>query len=975
MTTSQQAPPETAPSRIAHTIRLFAVPIVLFWVAVAALTNVLVPQLEVVGEARNVALSSPDSPSMQAFKRIGQKFGEFNSDSSAMVVLEGDQPLGADAHRYYDDLVKRIEQDTTHVQHVQNFWGDPLTAAGSQSSDGKAAYVQVFLAGNQGEAKSLESVDALRAIVAKTPAPPGLRAYVTGAAPQITDQFKVGNEGTTKVTLLTVGVIAVMLLIVYRSVVTMILALVTVLVEMSAARGVVSFLANSGFIGLSTYSTNILTLLVIAAGTDYVIFLLGRYHESRNAGVDRKAAYYDMYHGTTHVILGSGLTIAGAVYCLSFTRMPYFQSLGVPAAIGVLVSLLASLTLAPAVIVIDGRFGMLEPKRKTAKRGWRRIGTAIVRWPGPILLTTIGIALIGLLALPGYKTSYDVSVYLPDRAPSNIGYAAAERHFSKARLNPELLMIEADHDLRNPTDMILLERVAKAVFHTDGIAQVQSITRPLGTPLDHTSIPFQISAQSAGQIQNLPFQQARAADLINQVANIDKSIDILRQQYALQQQANVATDEQTKAFQETVAIAQDLRNKIANFDDFFRPLRNYFYWEPHCFDIPICAALRSVFDSLDGIDALTDQLSNVSASITKLDELQPRLLALIPPQIATQQANRDLTMTNYATTSGLYDQTAAALQNATALGQAYDASKTDDSFYLPPEAFTNPEFLRGLKLFLSPDGKAARMIITHDTDPATPQGISHIDPIRHAAQEAIKGTPLAGSKIYIGGMASTYKDIQEMAKYDVMIVAIAALSLILLIMMFITRSLVAALVIVGTVALSLGASLGLSVLVWQYLLGIQLYWVVLALALILLLAVGSDYNLLLVSRMKEEVPAGINTGIIRAMAGSGSVVTAAGLVFAFTMASFAFSDLVVLGQIGTTIALGLLFDTLIVRAFMTPSIAALLGRWFWWPQRVRARPASQMLQPYGSRHAVRQLLLWEDDGPGATTEASTARTT
>jgi RND superfamily putative drug exporter len=74
------------------------------------------------------------------------------------------------------------------------------------------------------------------------------------------------------------------------------------------------------------------------------------------------------------------------------------------------------------------------------------------------------------------------------------------------------------------------------------------------------------------------------------------------------------------------------------------------------------------------------------------------------------------------------------------------------------------------------------------------------------------------------------------------------------------------------------------------------------------------------------------------MAGSGSVVTAAGLVFAFTMASFVFSDLIVLGQIGTTIALGLLFDTLIVRSFMTPSIAALLGRWFWWPLRVRQRP-------------------------------------
>ena len=75
--------------------------------------------------------------------------------------------------------------------------------------------------------------------------------------------------------------------------------------------------------------------------------------------------------------------------------------------------------------------------------------------------------------------------------------------------------------------------------------------------------------------------------------------------------------------------------------------------------------------------------------------------------------------------------------------------------------------------------------------------------------------------------------------------------------------------IVGTVALSLGASFGLSVLVWQYILGIKLYWIVLALAVILLLAVGSDYNLLLISRFKEEIHAGLKTGIIRAMAGSG----------------------------------------------------------------------------------------------------------
>ena len=241
------------------------------------------------------------------------------------------------------------------------------------------------------------------------------------------------------------------------------------------------------------------------------------------------------------------------------------------------------------------------------------------------------------------------------------------------------------------------------------------------------------------------------------------------------------------------------------------------------------------------------------------------------------------------------------------------------------------------------------MIITHDVDPATPAGISHIEAIRHAAQEAVKGTPLAGSKIYLAGTAATYKDIQDGATYDLIIAAIAAMALILLIMLFITRSLVAALVIVGTVALSLGASFGLSVLIWQDILGIDLYWIVLALAVILLLAVGSDYNLLLISRFQEEIDAGLTTGIIRAMAGSGSVVTAAGLVFAATMASFIFSDLMILGQIGTTIALGLLFDTLIIRSFMTPSIAALLGRWFWWPRKVRMRSVRHLRKPYRPR--------------------------
>jgi putative drug exporter of the RND superfamily len=954
---------------LAGTIRRLAVPILLLWVGLAAVSNIAVPNLEDVAKAHNVSLNSPDAPSFQAIKHMGKVFHEFDSDSAAMVVLEGDKPLGDDAHRFYDALVRKLEQDTKHVEHVQDFWGDPLTAAGSQSKDGKAAYVQVYLAGNQGDALANESVDTIRDLVSHTPAPPGVKAYVTGAAPLVADQFEVGSKGILKTTVITIFVILVMLFSVYRSVVSSVVVLFTVIIEMAAARGIVAFLGSVGLIGLSTYATNLLTLLVIAAGTDYAIFFLGRYHEARHAGEDRETAFYTMYRGTAHVVLGSGLTVAGAVFCLRFTRLNYFQSLGIPAAIGIVVALAAALTLAPAVITVGSLFGLFDPKRKMATRGWRRIGTAIVRWPGPILVVAIAVALIGLLALVGYRTSYDARPYMPASAPANVGYAAAERHFSQARLNPELLMIETDHDMRNPADMINLERVAKAVAHLPGIAQVQSMTRPLGTPIEHTSLAFQISAGSIGNIENLQYQKDRAEDIRKQADTLRDTISILNRQYALQKDLAASTHDETQSFHDTIDVINDLRDHIADFDDFFRPIRSYFYWEKHCFDIPACWAIRSIFDVIDGIDRLSDQFVKLTASLDKLDAGQQKLVTLLPPQIADQEKNLELTLSNFATNFGTNAQTRANTDTATALGQAYDAAKNDDSFYLPPEAFDNPELKRGLKQFLSPDGKAARMIITHEGDPATPEGISHIDPIREAAKQAVKNTPLGDSNIYLAGTAATYKDIADGAKYDLMIAGIAAMSLILIIMLIITRSVVAALVIVGTVALSLGASFGLSVLIWQDILGIKLYWICLALSVIILLAVGSDYNLLLISRFKEEIHAGLKTGVIRAMAGTGAVVTSAGLVFAFTMSSFVFADLLVLGQIGTTIGLGLLFDTLIVRSFMTPSVAALLGRWFWWPQRVRPRPASTMLRPYGPRSAVRQLLLWEDGDPAVASES------
>ena len=251
------------------------------------------------------------------------------------------------------------------------------------------------------------------------------------------------------------------------------------------------------------------------------------------------------------MVLGSGLTIVGAVYCPSFTRLPYFKSLAVPASIGISVALLAHTH--PGAGHPDTRQlpRAFDPKRAMRTQGWRRIGTAVVRWPGPVLA---GVdrrgAHPGLAALPGYKTSYDVRPYLPPGTPSNVGYAAAERHFSAARLNPELLMIESDRDLRNPAGMLMLEKVAKAVFAAPGwrwYGPSPGRWAPAAGPLVD---PVPDVHAGRTQLEALPFQQARAQDLLTQVNEISNSIDLLKRQMALQQQPSDATNNQAEGISE-----------------------------------------------------------------------------------------------------------------------------------------------------------------------------------------------------------------------------------------------------------------------------------------------------------------------------------------------------------------------------------------------------------------------------------------
>ena len=148
----------TIKPRTARTIRRLSVPIIVGWLAITVIVSLCVPPLERVAQERSVSMTPNEAPSIQAMKHIGKVFKESDSDNVAMIVLEGEQPLGDAAPRYYDALIRRLRDDPAHVQHIQDFWGDPLTAASSQSSDGKAAYVQIYLADFSGPYRRLKEL-------------------------------------------------------------------------------------------------------------------------------------------------------------------------------------------------------------------------------------------------------------------------------------------------------------------------------------------------------------------------------------------------------------------------------------------------------------------------------------------------------------------------------------------------------------------------------------------------------------------------------------------------------------------------------------------------------------------------------------------------------------------------------------------------------------------------------------------------
>ena len=227
----------------------------------------------------------------------------------------------------------------------------------------------------------------------------------------------------------------------------------------------------------------------------------------------------------------------------------------------------------------------------------------------------------------------------------------------------------------------------------------------------------------------------------------------------------------------------------------------------------------------------------------------------------------------------------------------------------------------------------ARFTATLDGDPYSTASFDLVPGLRDAARSA------GGDDVLVGGATAQEYDLRKAATRDNFVIVPIALVVVFLILIVLLRALVAPLVLIGTVALSFAAALGIGVFFFEYVFDFPGVDPSLPLfAFIFLVALGVDYNIFLMARVREETfKHGTREGMLRGLAVTGGVITSAGIVLAGTFSALASLPLVFLTEIGFTIAVGVLLDTFLVRSVLVPALVLDLDWRTWLPSALARR--------------------------------------
>ena len=956
--------------------------------------NVAIPQLEDVVADSSLPFIPENAPAVQTFEAMDEAFGNGKTKSILYIVAERDGGLSDADHDYVKGLVSQLEE-VDYVSSIQDVHANQILFDSLISEDEEAVYFQVGIIGETGAPSAIRQIDSVRDTVHRDP-PDGLDVAVTGYPTTISDMAHETENSLAIITIAIIVMITIILTVLYRSIAVTGVVLAFIGLSLASARGLAALAGTIG-LDVSTFTAAVLTAVVLGASTDYAIFLISRYQEERRGGRSPDEAIGIASSKIGVVIAASALTVIVANASMALADVGLFSTTGPAIALGIAATLALSMTMLPALVTILGRRGLLDPRRTTERGTWKRISTVLVTRPGRVLLAGLVPLVVLAAFYPALTRSFDERSVQPDTTESNRGFDMIANHYPRNEVLGDYVLIKADRDMRNSRDLAALEQSAASVARTTGVESVRTISRPLGVPIAEASLGRQMGeigdrlgeaeqelqagkkdskrlVDGAGGLSSGAGQVASGADqaesgtgqLLGGIRDLRSGLDRLskgtgdaqkgtrelRRGAALLADGLETAHGQTKtavdglglaytALQGSLTCGLDPACKqardgigqiyVAQRDQLLPGLRD------------AAAAARQIATgavTLDqGIARLDKGLNRAEngaadlASGTKLAQQKLGELADGAGQVADGSSEvADGTRQVTASMSELQK----GLQEAADHLQETSKAAEDPAvggFYLPPSAFDDPKLAATSGVFLSEDGRYARMVVIGATDPFGRAGAERSAEIKEAAVEGLNGTRLAGSVVNTTGIASFNDDLETFMLEDFALVAGVTLATVFLILVFMLRGVLVSALLLASVVLSYLSAVGLGVLVWQILLDQPLDWWVPVNAFVLLVAVGADYNMLLMKRVREEAPDGSRLGIARAVSATGGVITAAGLIFAASMFAMMFGSISSLAQLGFTVGMGLLLDTFIVRTLVVPASATLLGSLLWWPER------------------------------------------
>lgn len=946
------------------------------WLLLVVALSAAVPPLMKLASDRNQELLPSNSAVMAATRDMTSAFHEPGIQNIALVVLTDENGLTKADEDVYRTLVDSLHRDTADVVMVQDFISQPPMREVLASKDNKAWFIPVGIRGELGSPESSEAYKRVVGIVDHTlnqgTAGSSLNYHMTGLTATVAEREQLGLRDLRVIETATVAMVLLILFVVYRNIVTILVPLATITVSQAAATQGVAALATWG-LPISQQTVVFMSAMMIGAGVDYAVFLISRYHEYLRQGLDSDQAVARALTAIGKVIAASAATVAVTFLGMSFTTLKVFSTTGPALAVTIAVAFLSSITLLPAILTLVGRRGWARPRKELTSRFWHRSGINIVRRPVVHLVGSL-VVLIALAAgVAWLHTSYDARTALPATAESNIGMAAIERHFPASVTAPQYLFVQSPHDLRTTKGLADLEQMAQRVAQLPDIAAVRGVTRPTGAPLEQATLSFQAGEignklaeatnkinGSVDQRQALVGGAGKLADSLATVRtqltktmgtidSLNKSMASIKDQLESSQEfqdaqrqmdavrnsgdvPNIPPRSGTQNFQDMVAMADALLQQRKD--------------NPGCDADPDCTGQRDQLQRLsDGLHKMQPSLDSAAKALRSLGGaggsgaggssggMKQNMAALQEGANALAEGSRKIAE-GLRVLDDQTKQLGEGLSHASAflLAMKLHASEPGAAgFYISPEILGNDKFKDLARVFMSPDGHSARYLVESKLNPYDAKAMDQVKAILAAAQGAQANTSLADAKIAMSGMTPYYAELRDYFNKDLRYIVLMTVIVVFLILVLLLRAVVAPLYLVGTVILSCLSSLGIGVIVLQLLGGQPMAASTPGMAFIVLVAVGADYNMLLISRIRDESPNGIRSGVIRTVRSTGSVITSAGMIFAAPMFAMLFSSIGSMVQGGFIIGVGLLIDTLIVRTVTVPALAVLVGKYNWWP--------------------------------------------